>query len=61
MMPTNGLSFRGGVDCQSENEWCRYQEPHEHGSFDCDKTCPCRTCTDDLTKVRVIGQALPGQ
>jgi hypothetical protein len=42
MLPTNGLNFDAGVDCQPENEWCCYQEPHKHGSFDCDKTCPCR-------------------
>lgn len=39
---TDPEAFHQGVDCQSENEWCRYQEPHEHGGFACDETCPCR-------------------
>ncbi len=40
--PTNGLDFTKSVACQPENEWCTYQEPHSHGSFACDATCPCR-------------------
>lgn len=43
LMPSNRLSFERGVDCQIENEWCAYQEPHEHGGFACDETCPCRS------------------
>ena len=39
---SNGLSFEAGVDCQPENEWCQYPEPHEHGGFACDRTCPCQ-------------------
>ena len=27
---------------ENENKLCRYEEPHNHGGFDCDKTCPCR-------------------
>lgn len=40
--PANGLDYNDGVDCQRENEWCHYQEAHEHGGFACDPTCPCR-------------------
>jgi hypothetical protein len=36
-------AFHQGVDCQVLNEWCWYPEPHEHGGFACDKTCPCRS------------------
>jgi len=35
-------AFHQGVDCQRENEWCAYPEPHEHGGFACDEACPCR-------------------
>lgn len=40
-VPTNGLSFEDDIDCQPENEWCNYREPHRHGGFACDPTCPC--------------------
>lgn len=30
-----------GTDCTNGNIWCTYQEPHRHGSFDCDRDCPC--------------------
>jgi hypothetical protein len=45
-MPTYRITapeaYHQGVDCQSENEWCNYREPHEHGGFACEPTCPCR-------------------
>lgn len=44
-------AFHQGVDCQRENEWCRYPEAHEHGGFACDRTCPCR----DEETARKIG------
>lgn len=35
-------AFHQGVDCQAENEWCNYPEPHEHGGFACEESCLCR-------------------
>jgi hypothetical protein len=34
--------FIAGTDCTNLNPWCGYPEPHRHGSFDCDESCPCR-------------------
>lgn len=31
-----------GPNGSGSNKWCRYEEPHKHGSFDCDSSCPCR-------------------
>ena len=36
------LNFDKGTDCTNGNPWCVYPEPHEHGGFACDETCPCR-------------------
>ena len=35
------LTFWWDDDCTDVNEWCDYQEPHEHG-FACEPTCPCK-------------------
>ena len=32
--------FKGA--CTAANPMCHYQEPHDHGGFDCDPSCPCR-------------------
>ena len=32
------------MDC--EDEWCEYQEPHEHG-FACDRQCLCLGVLDE--------------
>ena len=42
--------YADGVPCEAAgpnhpenaNKWCRYEEPHNHGSFDCATSCPCR-------------------
>lgn len=36
------LNFEFGTDCTNGNPWCVYPEPHKHGGFACDETCPCR-------------------
>lgn len=33
-------NFRG--PCTDANPMCAYQEPHNHGGFACDPSCPCR-------------------
>jgi hypothetical protein len=34
-------NYEPGTDCTNGNIWCVYPEPHRHGSFDCDRQCPC--------------------
>ncbi len=41
-VPTNGLDYGQGSPCTPTNEWCRqHTEPHTHGDYTCDRTCPC--------------------
>lgn len=41
-IPSNGLDYDPGTPCTPANEWCRqHTEPHEHGDFTCDNSCPC--------------------
>lgn len=39
------LTFEDGTDCTNGNPWCVYPEPHTHGGFACDGSCPCRGAT----------------
>jgi len=35
-------NYEAGTPCTNGNIWCTYEEPHNHGTFDCDDECPCR-------------------
>lgn len=50
-----------GPNSLGSNKWCRYEEPHKHGSYACDRSCPCRRPVDDNPSTTLPDPLRPGQ